>query len=327
MRGNRVAPDALDVVERRAEPDRAGDVRRAGLELVRQIVPGRALEGDAADHVSAAHERRHRFEQIRLPEQHADAGRTVELVPGRDVEVAAERLDVDRHVVRRLRSVDQDRDAARVRERDDVLDRIDRAERVGHVRDRRRSWSAARSAARARSTIRAPRSSIGATRSRAPRSSQMICHGTMFEWCSIAEMTISSPGRERRAHEGVGDEVDALGRVPREHDLADAGGVEVGADGLARRLVGVGGQAAQLMDAAMHVGVDLGVVVRSASRGRPAASGSWPRCRDRRAAGRGPGGGESGSCARIRGDVERCAGGDRRRHLWSTSARSLASCA
>ena len=43
------------------------------------------------------------------------------------------------------------------------------------------------------STIRAPRSSIGATRSRAPRSSQTICHGTMFEWCSIAVMTISSP--------------------------------------------------------------------------------------------------------------------------------------
>src|ERR1700724_325828 len=35
------------------------------------------------------------------------------------------------------------------------------------------------------------------TRRRAPFSSQRICQGTMFEWCSIAEMTISSPGPTR----------------------------------------------------------------------------------------------------------------------------------
>jgi hypothetical protein len=26
-----------------------------------------------------------------------------------------------------------------------------------------------------------------------PRSSRSICHGTMLEWCSISEITISSP--------------------------------------------------------------------------------------------------------------------------------------
>ena len=44
-----------------------------------------------------------------LAVQHADAGRAVQLVAGRDVEVAVERLHVDRHVIRRLRAVDQHR--------------------------------------------------------------------------------------------------------------------------------------------------------------------------------------------------------------------------
>ena len=34
-------------------------------------------------------------------------------------------------------------------------------------------------------------------RSVAPVRSASICHGTMLEWCSITETTISSPGRSR----------------------------------------------------------------------------------------------------------------------------------
>ena len=43
----------------------------------------------------------------------------------------------------------------------------------------------------------APLSWIGATRSRAPVCRQTSCHGTMFEWCSMVVMTISSPGPRR----------------------------------------------------------------------------------------------------------------------------------
>src|ERR1035441_4660719 len=38
-----------------------------------------------------------------------------------------------------------------------------------------------------------PRSFMRMTRSLAPFSSHNICQGTILEWCSIAEMTISSP--------------------------------------------------------------------------------------------------------------------------------------
>ena len=149
-RAIRVRSDRLDVVDRHAEPDGAGDVRRAGLELVRQRVPRRLLEGDGADHVAAALERRHRLEQRFLAVEHADAGRAVQLVAGGDVEIAVERLDVDRHVVRRLRTVEQHRHAAAMRDADDLRDRIDRAERVRHVRRRTRASSARRRAPRTR---------------------------------------------------------------------------------------------------------------------------------------------------------------------------------
>ena len=42
-----------------------------------------------------------------------------------------------------------------------------------------------------------PSSLIGTTRSRAPRSSHRICHGTTFEWCSMLEMMTSLPSATR----------------------------------------------------------------------------------------------------------------------------------
>ena len=69
---------------------------RAGLELVGQVVVGGLLEGDRADHVAAALIRRHRFQQRGLAVEHADAGRAEHLVPGEGVEIAIERLHVDR---------------------------------------------------------------------------------------------------------------------------------------------------------------------------------------------------------------------------------------
>ena len=59
-----------------------------------------------------------------------------------------------------------------------------------------------------------------ATFRRAFFSSQSICQGTMFEWCSSAVMTTSSPCADALPAEGLGDEVDRLGRAADEDDLA-----------------------------------------------------------------------------------------------------------
>ena len=136
VRGDRVEPDGVDVIERHAETDRPFDVRRPRFELVRQLVPGRSLEGDRGDHVAAAEKGRHRLEQRLTAVEDADAGRAVQLVAGGGVEVDAERLHVHRHVVRGLRSVHQHRNVAGVGELDDPGDRVHRPERVGHVGDR-----------------------------------------------------------------------------------------------------------------------------------------------------------------------------------------------
>ena len=61
---DRVEPDRADVVDRGAEPDCLRDRRRSRLELVRQLVEGRLVESDRADHLAAEVERRHRLEQL-----------------------------------------------------------------------------------------------------------------------------------------------------------------------------------------------------------------------------------------------------------------------
>ena len=87
----------------------------------------------------------------------------------------------------------------------------------------------------------------------------------------------------------------------------------------------------------MDVGVDAAVVARRSRRAPTAASGSSPRCRDRRAACRGPfARGSESRRERARRRTSRAVGRQRRdagslvrarsRHAPSTSARSRASC-
>ncbi len=128
-------PSACDPVDGRAEPDRLGDLRGAGLELPGQIGPGRLGVADRLDHVTAAHERRHRLQQLAPAVQDPDAGRPVDLVAGPGVEVGVDRPQVDGQLRHRLSAVDHDDRAGRVRAARDLGDRVDRAEHVGDVGD------------------------------------------------------------------------------------------------------------------------------------------------------------------------------------------------
>ena len=71
------------------------------------------------------------------------------------------------------------------------------------------------------SMMSSPRSFMGMTRSLAPFSSQSICQGTMLEWCSIAEMMISSPAPHVLPAIGMADQVDAFGGAADEDDFLD----------------------------------------------------------------------------------------------------------
>ena len=128
--------DAGQVVDGGPQPDRAGDVRRAGLELVRQRCIRRGFERHRFDHVAAALVRRHGVEQIPPAPQHADAGGAVQLVATKDVKVTAEPFQVRRVMSDPLGPVDQHGCADVLRRRRDRFDIVDRAQRVADVLDR-----------------------------------------------------------------------------------------------------------------------------------------------------------------------------------------------
>ena len=90
-----------------AETDGFDDRRCARLEFMRRIAIGYPVHCDFADHFAAAIVGPHRHEMFVLGIEHADAGRPVKLVPGKDVEVAIERGDIDRQSRYRLTPVEQ----------------------------------------------------------------------------------------------------------------------------------------------------------------------------------------------------------------------------
>ena len=197
MRRDRVEPQPFDIVDGGTQGDDAGDVRRAGLELERDLVPGRPGEADPLDHVAAALVGRHGLQMLGPAVEHAHARRPVELVAGEDEKVGAQVLNVDRDVLHGLGCVDQHRQAALVRQAHDLVDRVDRAQDVRDPDHARPSGSGSSSARPRRPGSSSPVSVTGAATTRAPVASATSCQGTMLAWCSISVIRISSPGCSR----------------------------------------------------------------------------------------------------------------------------------
>ena len=126
-------PEGAQVLDRHAQPDRLGDRRGAGLELVRQLVPRGAVEVHRGDHVAAGEERRHLLQQLGAAVQHADPGRPHRLVAGPRVEVGSHRGHVHRHVRHRLRAVHQRHRAGGADACGHLRHGVDRPQHVGDV--------------------------------------------------------------------------------------------------------------------------------------------------------------------------------------------------
>jgi len=71
-----------------------------------------------------------------------------------------------------------------------------------------------------------PSSSTGATRRRAPVSAANICQGTIFAWCSIQLMTISSSLPIWRRPQLLRHQIDGLRRAADKDDLFHRRGIE-----------------------------------------------------------------------------------------------------
>ncbi len=105
--------------------------------LYGRVVLGALLEGDGEDHVAAALPRRHGREQLLAAVEHADAGGAVDLVAGEGVEVAVQRLHVDRRWAMACAPSSSTGTPRAWASRDDLArPGCTRAERVGDVRDR-----------------------------------------------------------------------------------------------------------------------------------------------------------------------------------------------
>ena len=252
---DRLEPGSRDVVDGGREPHRLGDRLRARLELRRHLAPRRLLGAHRSDHVAPEVERLHLLQQLQSPPERADARRPAQLVRREREEVAPERLHVDRPVRRRLSCVDDHDRALLVRPRDELLDGIDGAQRVGdevrgddlHVplaRERVQPAEVELALVVERDQLEAGARPVGDV---LPRNEVRV----VLELGDDDEVA----GPEVHEPPGVGDEVQPLGRVPREDDLLRRGRVDEARHGLARALVGGGCPLGELVDAAVHVRV------------------------------------------------------------------------
>ena len=255
-------PQVVQVVHRRAEPDRLRDVRRACLELVRDLVVGGVVDPDLEDHLTAAEERRHRLQQLRARPQSAGAGWAKHLVPAERQEVRVHLRHVRDQVRYALRAVDQDERAGRVRGVGHPADGIDRAEDVGHLRhaDDLGPVEHPRHRLEIEEAVvgDGPRHDLrtGRLRHQLPRDQVgVVLH--LGDDDLVARLQVRAPPRVR-------DQVERLRRRAREHDLALPGRTDERGDLRARAFVQLSRLFGQRVHAAVHVRVVMLVEVDEA---------------------------------------------------------------
>ena len=188
--------DALQEVDRGAEADGLGDVRRAGLELRRALRPARLLDGDRGDHVPAGEERRHGVQQLGAAVQDADAGRARRPCgrSSRRSRRPARARSTGICGTACAPSTTTIAPAAWAR-RTISCDRVDGPEHVGDVRDGDDlDVAAGQQGVELVEVAAGPRRRRRPSRTSAPRRSASCCQGTKLEWCSISVTTTRSPG-------------------------------------------------------------------------------------------------------------------------------------
>ena len=256
---HRVHAEAVEVIDRGPEPNAFSNAGSPGLELPGQVVPAGFVELDPLDHVPAAKEGRHRFEQGPSGPEHANSGRPAHLMAAEGIEVHAQFPDVDWHVRHRLRAVDQDERASSVRRLHDRLDRVDCPQRVRLMRDRQQA-----DALELALQVVELQQSLVVDAEKLEGGANLA--GEQLPGDEIAvvlHLGEQDPvaGVNVRAAPAVANEVDGLGRVAGEDHFLGRGGVDEARHPLPRRLVGRRGFLADRIDAAMRIGVVAAVVV------------------------------------------------------------------
>src|SRR5207244_10736563 len=100
------ASDSFKVIDRSRETDGAGNIWRACFETVRRFFERAFFQRNTRNHLTPAMPRRNRIENVQSTIEHADSGGRAHLVTGESEKVAAELLNIYRHVPDTFRRID-----------------------------------------------------------------------------------------------------------------------------------------------------------------------------------------------------------------------------
>ena len=261
VRVDRLQPDALDIIDRRMQPEHADDMRRSCLEPARRRCIGRLGERDPIDHRAAALIGWHLIKQIGSTPQDADPGRSVQFVSGKDVEVAADVGDIQGHTWHCLTPIEQDLRADGMRDFSCTLRIEHRAQHVRYM-SKRDQLVGRRDHRRHRVEIDAviggQRNHIDcrthALRDHLPRHdvAMMLEHGQKDAVTCL----------ELRSRPALSDEIDPLGRAAHKHDFVGRHGSHEPGDPLARSLIGQRHVGRALVHPAMDGGIGCIITAR-----------------------------------------------------------------
>ncbi|MNS92519.1 hypothetical protein D3C72_1266610 [compost metagenome] len=181
-------------------------------------------------------------------------------MPGEGVEIAIKGLYVDLEVRHCLRAINQHRDAPGMGQLDDVSHRVDRAERVGEVRQRDQSGVLTE---QSRELFQHQLAGI-VDRRHLQRGAGALAHQLPRHDIGVVLHRADQDlvARAQALAKACCHQVDRLGRAAHEHDFLAPGGVDQVSHRVARGLVGIGGALAQGMHAAVDIGVERGIVMR-----------------------------------------------------------------
>ena len=252
--GDRLHAEGVEVVGGRGQPDRAGDVRRAGFELGRGVGVGGPFDPHAADHLAAALVRRELLQQFLPPPEDADPGGAVHLVAGHGVEVAAQFPHFDAQVRGRLRPVHHHERAVLPRRLRHLPHRVHRPQRVRDMHQRNDLHARGQAAAE---VVEVEFAGVGDGNRRDPGADRFGHHlpghdvGVVLHLGDQHLVTLA----QRVAPQTGGREVQPLGGAPQEDDLLRGLRGKEGGHPRPRLLVLPGGPFRQDMDPAVDVRV------------------------------------------------------------------------
>ena len=245
--------DVVHVIEGGGEGDGSFDVRRAGFVFERELVVSGFFKRHLLDHLAAAAPRRKRVEDFRTAPEDADAGGRVDLVAGEGEEIGTQGLDVDGQMGGGLGGIDHDERAGLFRGGGHFGDRVDGAEGVGNPGEGEDFGALAEERGEG---VLIKRAVVVAGNHLEGRAGPLAEHlprddvRVVFQGGNEDFVAFSDAAGET---EDVGDEVDAVGGAGGEDDLVRGGGVELVGDGLPGIFKGLGGEAGEVVGAAVDV--------------------------------------------------------------------------